>query len=155
MIQAPLTTSLPTLTQLGMIDFDRTVFVSAGIFLILIPVLHALLFSPYLAILKERDRLTTGARDAAGATSAEAKRVLAEYEAQLQAARDEAAAAREALRASGEADESRIVGAAREQAERGLAGRRQTLATSVASAEAQIEQRSATLAQAIVAKVLA
>ena len=72
----------------------------------------------------------------------------------MTSARDEAAALRSGLRAQGEADEARIVSAAREQAQRQLDARREALAQEVAAAEREIQTRAQALSSAIVARVM-
>ena len=154
MIAVELTTDLPTLSAMGMVDIDATALVSAGIFVVMMVVLNKLLFQPYLAIVHERAAMTTGAADTAAATSQKADAVLADYQSKLAAARAEASAKRDELRASGAAEESRIVTAAREQAASALAEKRAGLAVQVAKAEQEIEARATELAGAIVGRVL-
>ena len=154
MIEVPLQTTLPAMQRMGMIDVDATALVSLGIFLVVIVLLHNLLFKPYLALVHERDRLTVGAQGAATATAERATAVLAEYTDKIEAARREAVALREGLRKDAVAEEARIVGDARAAAESTLGASRGRLAAAVATAEAQVETRAASLAQAIVAKVL-
>ena len=147
-------TALPSLQASGLVDFDATVFVSAAFFLAFYFAMKALLFDPYLKIVQEREALTGGASDEAASFRERAATVLSDYQAQLTAARDEAARVRAELRAQGEADEARIVAAAREQAQSQLAQRRQTLAQEVEAAEREISSRAQALSSAIVARVM-
>ena len=103
---------------------------------------------------RERAALTTGAQDSADGTVRRAEELIADYESKLTEARAEAASIREGLRSEGQADENRIVSAAREQAMASLAGKRESLERDVAAATGQLEERSNALSQAIVARVL-
>lgn len=143
------------LRTMSMIDLDATAIISAGIFIGMLLLLNALLFQPYLRIVRERARLTTGAASSAEDTLAKATAVAAEYSEKMQAAREEASALRADLRGQGEAEELRIVSAAREQATSKLAARRAAIESELAKAESQVESRAAGLADAIVGKVLA
>lgn len=147
-------TALPSLAASGLVDFDATVFVSAAFFLAFYFAMKALLFDPYLKIVREREALTGGASDEAASFRERAAAVLSDYQSQMTSARDEAAALRSGLRAQGEADEARIVSAAREQAQRQLDARRQALAQEVAAAEREIQTRAQALSSAIVARVM-
>lgn len=154
MIHAPLTAALPTLQAASMVDLDASALISGGIFIVMMLLLNQLLFKPYLAITHERARLTTGAKDTADATFAQADELMIEYEKQLGAARSEASALRDDLRRNGESDEQRIVSSAREQASAQLAQKREALQKQIVDAEKQIDARAAELSQAIVGRVL-
>lgn len=154
MIHAPLTAALPKLSAASMVDLDATLLISGAIFVVMMVLLNQLLFKPYLAITQERARLTTGAKDSADATLAEAETMLAEYDEKLHAARVEASEIRDGLRKSGEADEQRIVSSARDQAASKLAAKREALQSQIEKAEREIDTRAAELSQAIVGRVL-
>ena len=149
-----LATGLPSLSSAGMVDIDASALISGGIFVVMLLLLNQLLFKPYLAITHERARLTTGAKGSADATLAEAESLLSRYQGQLSEARAEASALREQLRRSGEADETRIVSSARDQAASKLAAKRDELARQVAAAERDTDARASELSQAIVSRVL-
>ena len=87
MNHADLTADLPLLQVMGMIDLDATAIISGGIFVVMLVLLNTLLFQPYLAIVRERDRLTAGAQSSAEDTVAKAEQVLSDYESSMRAAR--------------------------------------------------------------------
>ncbi|MFT4703470.1 MAG: F-type H+-transporting ATPase subunit b [Bradymonadia bacterium] len=147
--------ALPPVQAMGLIDADATVFVSAGIFLVFYFVMTQVLFKPYLGIVEKRRQLTGGASTEADALAAKADAVLNDYEESLSGARTEAAQQRSSLRAKGESDQVRIVGAAHEQASASLAARRIALAAEVATAEQQVDVRAQELSSAIVQRVSA
>jgi F-type H+-transporting ATPase subunit b len=83
------------------VDIDGTIFIQAGIFLLLMAILHPLLFKPWLATRARRDHAIEGTMLAATELRVESERVGAEYEARLADARGRAAGIRsEAVKAA-------------------------------------------------------
>ena len=154
MNNAVLSVELSQVGAMQMVDVDGTAAVSGAVFIIVALMLNALLIQPYLRIVRERAALTTGAQDSADGTVRRAEELMADYESKLTDARAEAASIRDGLRSEGQADETRIVSAAREQAMASLAGKRESLERDVAAATGELEERSNALSQAIVARVL-
>lgn len=151
---AEFSVELGQVSAMSMVDVDKTALVSGAIFIVVALLLNALLIQPYLRIVRERAALTTGAQDAADETAGRAASLLTEYQEKLAGARSEAGDIREGLRTDARADETRIVSAAREQAMAALATKRQTLEKEVSAAQAQLDERSTVLSQAIVARVI-
>jgi F-type H+-transporting ATPase subunit b len=151
---AEFSVELGQVSAMSMVDVDMTALVSSAIFIVVSLLLNALLIQPYLRIVRERAAPTTGAQDAADETADKAAALLTEYKNKLTGARTDAGEIRDGLRSDGRADESRIVSAAREQAVAALATKRLKLEKEVAAAQAQLEERSTVLSQAIVARVV-
>ncbi len=151
---AEFSVELGQVSAMSMVDVDMTALVSGAIFIVVALLLNALLIQPYLRIVRERAALTTGAQDSADETAEKAAALLSEYEGKLSSARTEAGEIREGLRSDARADENRIVSAAREQAMAALAAKRETLEKEVSAAQAQLDERSTVLSQAIVARVI-
>ena len=154
MNNAVLNVELSRVGAMQMVDVDGTAAVSGAVFIIVALMLNALLIQPYLRIVRERAALTTGAQDSADGTVRRAEELMADYEEKLSAARSEASTIRDSLRSEGQADETRIVSAAREQAMASLSGKREALERDVAAATSELDERSTALSQAIVARVL-
>jgi F-type H+-transporting ATPase subunit b len=154
MITAELSVELGQLSAMSMVDVDGTAAVSGAVFIAVALVLNAILIQPYLRIVHERAALTTGAQDAADDTAARAEKLMSEYQSKLAEARADANVIRDSLRTDGKVDESRIVAAAREQAQAALASKREVIERDVSAAKAEVDERSNALSQAIVARVL-
>ncbi len=82
-----------------LLDFDLTSIFQFAIFLVVAFFASRFIFKPYLRMRDERDAGTQGAREQAAAMTAEAESSLANYNAQLVAARDRANAERQKVRA--------------------------------------------------------
>ena len=121
-------------------DVDRTMFVQAGIFVMLIVVLSPLLFKPLLRLLEERERRTEGARQEARAMQDKAENLLLRYQTKLEEVRRTASHERERLRNETLQLESRIVGEART-----------ATAAFVQQGRAQIERETAKIRQEMAA----
>ena len=153
MFHVELSADLPSLAKMSMVDIDATALISGGIFVIMMIALNQLLFKPYIAIVRERTRLTTGAQESAAATTDKAAAVLSEYEGRLSAARAEAATIREKLRAEGQAAEQEIIAGARDRAAQRLSAQRDELSVALESATSTFEEHVTLLSEAIVTRV--
>jgi F-type H+-transporting ATPase subunit b len=136
------------------IDWDWTILVQAGIFLVLFVVMRKLVFLPYLESRRERDDNVDGAKERAAQSSTDAETRLARYEAKVKAARLEAAGSRAELRGEGETKATDLLSQARGKADAKLADARERIAKSVPAAELALRTRADELARTIATKVL-
>jgi F-type H+-transporting ATPase subunit b len=98
------------------IDIDGTVFLQFGIFLVMMGVLYAAVFKPYLKVRDDREKGIGGARAEAKGMEERAEAIVVDYEAKLLRAKQRGAEERTKLRAEGQAREREVVGKAREAA---------------------------------------
>jgi F0F1-type ATP synthase membrane subunit b/b' len=145
-------TAMPLIAA-GSIDVDATALVVAVIFLGLMAFLKGMLFDPYLKLVEERQRRTTGATDLASGLRSEAESLQKELERRQIEARDAATAAREALRTEGRAQESQILADARGRAEQKLTEGAAKLSSEVKTVEVALEARARSLADVIVGRL--
>lgn len=136
------------------VDIDGTVFIQAGIFLLLMAVLYPTLFKPWLATRDRRDGAITGTLQAAEELRAEAERVGVDYDTRIADVRGRAAAVRsEAVKAS-EVDRSRRLADSRTTANDELQALRDRLAKQTEAARSTLAARVDELANDIAAKLL-
>lgn len=91
------------------IDFDRTVLIQMGLFVVLILLLTPILFRPVLRLFDEREKRTDGARSDARAMQQRAAELLSRYESELEKVERVASEERERLRAETLRLEARIL----------------------------------------------
>jgi F-type H+-transporting ATPase subunit b len=137
-----------------LVDFDNTVFLQLGIFVIVALVLSRYVFRPYLALRAARDEGIVGARDAARRMDEQAKAQMTDYEARFNRARGAAAEERGKLRGEALARERQITEAARRSAQEVVEAARKQIETEAASARAQLEPRAQEIARTVARKVL-
>jgi F-type H+-transporting ATPase subunit b len=141
-----------TLQALGGILLKSTVTI---VLLILLHFyLKAVLFQPLDRVIKERRKLTEGARELAEASLAAATRKAEEYEAKLREARAAVYRQQEEIRKQWLEEQAKQVAAARERSEGIVKGAREALALDSAAARTTLQESSATVADQIVATVL-
>jgi F-type H+-transporting ATPase subunit b len=99
-----------------MISLDFSVFYQIVIFLVLWVILSRVLFHPYLTVLEERERETSGAHYDIEALEHEGARLKAEYEEQLARAQAAGNAVKEAILQEARQQRERIISQAREEA---------------------------------------
>jgi F-type H+-transporting ATPase subunit b len=105
-------------------------------------------------VIKERRKLTEGARELAEASLAAATRKAEEYEAKLREARAAVYRQQEEIRKQWLEEQAKQVAAARERSEGIVKGAREALALDSAAARTTLQESSATVADQIVATVL-
>lgn len=98
------------------VDFDMSVLIQAGLFLVLLLVLKPLLFDPMLKLFEERERRIDGAKLAARKIDEKSSNAKEEYERAMADARAAANAQSDALRQEAHQTESQILETARAQA---------------------------------------
>ena len=136
------------------LDIDATFFIQLGVIVLTMLVLRKLVFQPYLRVSKIREELTTKTAERAEETSARAALLASDFEAKLQAAKQEALEVKSALRAEGVEIKDQILNQAADQANAELASARQKLASEIDDVRGASQALVDELSSAIVAKVL-
>ena len=125
------------------------------IFLILLHFyLKAVLWGPLIRTLKERRKLTQGAREVAEASLAAATRKADEYEAKLREARGVVYRQQEEIRKNWLDEQAQQLGEARTRSESTVKAAREAIALDAAEARKSLQDTSAAVADEIVATVL-
>jgi F-type H+-transporting ATPase subunit b len=128
---------------------------TVGLLLVLHFYLKAMLFGPLEKALKERDRLTKGARQAAEQSLAAADRKTQEYEAKLREARAEVYKEQEEMRRRWIEDQASQVAQARERNAAAVRKAREEISAEAAVARRSLTESSGALADEIATAVLA
>ena len=136
------------------IDFDATLVIQMGLFLLLFVVLKPLLFTPFMKAMDERHQGLEGSREDADEFESRAERALNEYEKKMRDARREATEVRESLRTQGQAEFQDLIGEAREEISAKIETERQSVASQREEALTQLQGRADELANTIVGKML-
>jgi len=136
------------------VDIDGTIFIQAGIFLLLMAILHPLLFKPWLATRARREHAIDGTLLAAADLRIQSERIGVEYEARLADARGRAGAVRSETVKSADSDRQRRLAEARDAANIELQSLRDRLATESEAARATLGSRVDELATDIATRIL-
>lgn len=137
-----------------MISLDISIVYQVILFVVLWLILSKVLFQPYLKLLDERERRTSGAQHDSTELEREGARLRAQYEEKIAQAQSVAAAEREGILQVAREEREKILGQARQEAEQTLARRRQEIATALESERRLAAAEAATLAVDIASKVL-
>jgi F-type H+-transporting ATPase subunit b len=140
--------------EIPLVDIDSTVFIQFGIFLLLLLFLTRFVFSPFLALRRERSQQIEGAREEALMLGKTSEEKLGTYEKQIFQARKEAALVRERMRKEGEENASSLLADAHSKAEAQIAAARQHIEKSVQAAELGLRTRADHVARAVAEKLL-
>jgi F-type H+-transporting ATPase subunit b len=143
---------------------EQTVQALGGILLKSIPtvifliILHfylkAMLFGPLNRVLKERGKLTEGARELAEASLAAAARKAEEYEAKLREARASVYKQQEEIRRRWLEEQAKQTAEARSHSDSAVKTAREAIALDAAEARKSLQETSVAVADQIVAMVL-
>jgi F-type H+-transporting ATPase subunit b len=136
------------------VDIDGTIFIQAGIFLLLMAILHPMLFQPWLAARARREHAIDGTLLAATELRLEAERSGALYEARLAAVRGEAATVRSDAVKAAEADRQRRLAEIRAASSAELQGLRDRLAEEAEVARGTLNTRVDELALDVATRIL-
>jgi F-type H+-transporting ATPase subunit b len=136
------------------VDIDGTIFIQAGIFLLLMAILHPLLFKPWLATRARREHAIEGTLLAATELRVEAERIGVDYESRLADARGRAGAVRSEAVKAAESDRQRKLAETRNAANVELQGLRDRLAFETDAARKTLASRVDDLAADIATRVL-
>jgi F-type H+-transporting ATPase subunit b len=143
---------------------EQTLQALAGILLKSIPTiclllflyvyLKLMLFGPLAKVLKQRDALTAGTRDAADESLKAAERKVEQYEAQMREARAEVYREQEELRRGWLAEQAAQVAEARESTAASTARAREQMAAEMTAARQTLTESSGELADQIATALL-
>jgi F-type H+-transporting ATPase subunit b len=137
-----------------MISLDISILYQVILFVILFLILNKVLFQPYLHLLDERERRTTGAQHDSSDLEHEGARLRVQYEEKIAAAQSAAYADKERILQSARAEREKILGDARQEAAQILDSARQEIASAVAAEQSLAAAEAATIAAQIASKVL-
>jgi len=137
-----------------MISLDISILYQVLIYLFLFLVLNKILFQPYLSLLDERERRTSGAQHDSADLEYEGARLRAQYEEKINQARSAAAAERENILQIGRGEREKILTQARAEAERNLAAVRQEITAALAVEKRLVVAEASAIAAEIASKVL-
>ena len=137
-----------------MIHLDFSIAYQIILFLVLWVILNKVLFQPYLHLLAERERKTTGAQHDSGDLEHEATRLKAEYEENIAQAQTAGYAAKDAIVQDGRQQREKIVSQARDDATGILERVRKDVATAMEQEKQRAVAEVATIANDMVNKVL-
>ena len=137
-----------------MISLDISILYQVILFVLLWLILNKVLFQPYLRLLDERERRTTGVQHDSSDLEHEGTRLRAEYEERIGAAQSAAYADRERVLQSARAEREKILGEARQEAAQMLERARQEIASALAAERLLVASESATIGAEIAGKVL-
>jgi F-type H+-transporting ATPase subunit b len=128
---------------------------TVGLLLVLHFYFKAMLFGPLEKVLKERDRLTKGARQAGEQSLAAADQKTKEYEAKLREARAEVYKEQEEMRRRWIEDQASQAAQARERNAAAVRKAREEISAEAAAARLSLTESSGALADEIATAVLA
>jgi F-type H+-transporting ATPase subunit b len=137
-----------------MIALDISVLYQIVIFLVLWVILSKVLFRPYLNLLDERERRTTGARHDSSDLEGEGARLKAEYEQRIGQARATGLAAKDVIVQEGRQEREKLLQQAREEAARTLESARREVQIQLERERALLAAEVAAVARDMVSKVL-
>jgi F-type H+-transporting ATPase subunit b len=137
-----------------MISLDISVVYQIIIFVLLWLILSELLFKPYLRVLEERERRTSGARHDSGELEIEGGRLKAEYEQKIAEARSAGTQVRDAIVQEGRQERERLLQQAREEAAVTLETARRDVQTQLERERARLASEVTEVAHDMVSKVL-
>ena len=149
----PLQSSLAIMASVTL-DLDVTLLFQLGLVLLLMAVLRALVFGPYLANLDNRTARTDDARREAEALTEKADALAARYAEAISAARAEGLETRGALRTEGQTHKDTAVGQARADAQSTLESARERAASETSSARETLLGEVDDIARMVAEKVL-
>jgi len=124
------------------------------LFLVLVPLLDRVLFTPLLRVLDEREARIAGARSRAGELAEQSLELLARHDAAVAAVREEANAERLKSLGNARLAHQEAVAAAREQAEREIVATRTDVEGTLAAARARLRRDAEPLAREIAERLL-
>ena len=137
-----------------MIHLDFSVVYQVILFLVLWLILNKLLFQPYLHLLEERERKTSGAQHDSTDLEFEGARLKAQYEESIAQAQAAGYAAKDAILQEGRQEREKILNQARQEAALTLERVRIEVAAAMERERGLAAAEVATVAGEIAAKVL-
>jgi F-type H+-transporting ATPase subunit b len=137
-----------------MIVLDYSVVYQVILFVVLWLILSKVLFRPYLDLLEERERKTTGAQHDSEDLEHEGAQLKAEYEEKIAQAQAAGYAAKEAIVQDARQQREKILGQAREEAAASLNSLRQEVAAALEKEQQLAAAEVSIVAADMVSKVL-
>lgn len=137
-----------------MISLDISILYQVVLFVISWLFLKKILFQPYLKLLEERERKTTGAQHDSTDLEREGARLRAQYEEKIAQAQAAAQAAKEEILQSGRLEREKILGEARAEAAQILEHVRQEIAAAVGEERRRAAAEASALAAEMASKAL-
>ena len=137
-----------------MISLDYSVVYQIVIFLLLWIILSKLLFRPYLNLLDQRERRTTGAQHDSTDLEHEGARLRAQYEEKIAQAQAAGYAAKEAILQEARQQREKVLTQVREDTMRMLEEVRRELASQVQRERQVVADEVRTIAQEMASKIL-
>jgi len=137
-----------------MISLDISILYQIVIFLVVWLMLSKVLFRPYLDLLEERERKTSGTRHDTSQLEHEGARLKAEYEEKITQARRAGIAAKDAIIRDGRQERERLLQQAREEAARTLESVRRDVQSQLERERELAAAEVAGVAQDMVSKIL-
>ncbi|MBE6443017.1 MAG: ATP synthase F0 subunit B [Desulfovibrio desulfuricans] len=137
-----------------MLDLNITLLFQLANFFIALFVLNILLIRPIREIIKKRNGIMDGMSDEAGSFENQAAERLANYEAELARARQDASGNREESRAAGVKEQQQLVGEAQQKARAILAETRAALQAQAAEALAALRKQTNALAGTVADRLI-
>ena len=136
------------------VDIDGTIFIQAGIFLLLMAILHPLLFKPWLATRARREHAIDGTLLVAAELRVQSERIGVDYQARLADARGRAGALRSETVKAADGERQRKLTEARNAASIELQGLRDRLTAESETARVTLGARVDDLAADIASRIL-
>lgn len=137
-----------------MIHLDFSVVYQVILFLVLWLILNKLLFQPYLHLLEERERKTSGAQHDSTDLEFEGARLKAQYDESIAQAQAAGYVAKDAILQEGRQEREKILSQARQEAALTLERTRMEVATAMEREKVLAAAEVATVAGEMAAKVL-
>lgn len=137
-----------------MISIDLSFVVQVINFLLLLLILNIFLYKPIRKVLSDREAELTGAREKAAAVDSDVAEKMAQYEARLREMKGKGFEEREALKKEAQAEEARLLDAARSDASGTLSAIKQKVAAEAADARKALQEQAKGLSLEICEKVL-
>ena len=137
-----------------MIHLDISIVYQVILFLVLWVILNKVLFQPYLHLLAERERKTTGAQHDSSDLEQEAARLKVEYEEKIAQAQVTGYAAKDAIVQNGRQQREKILSQARDEAASMLERVRKDVTTAMEQERRLVVAEVAAFAGDMVQKVL-
>ncbi len=138
----------------AIIDLDGTIVFQLVTFVLVFLVLSTFVFKPMLALFDAREKAIDGAKVSAKNLEKDADAALAKFEAEVKAAKVEASAERDRLRADGQRLERELVAGAREIADKALAEATKTMNDEAAAVRVAMRTNVPVIAAQIAEKLL-
>lgn len=149
------TTNLASFAQAAVdVDFDLSVLIQAGLFLVLLVVVKPVLLDPMLKLFEERERRIDGAKLEARKMDEASAGALTKFEAEMAKVRSSANAERDKVRAEAVKAEGELLAKVREKTATKLEAGRKAAAEETKKARMALEAESRELGRALASRAL-